>query len=392
MAPALSFRHALLAAIALALLAGLVPASVILDRQLAAALEARARSDLALAPAVFGDRQTSAADAMMMHAKEFAHSGPLTEALVNGDRIAVRRLSEDARAALGGAPLVVGADGAIWMGPTTAGALAELVPQTRRGEMPVATVRDGATLNDVALAPVMHQGRWVGAAGLASKSGDPSPVTAHGVFRAIEAAARYRWGSNDLHGRTISLQGCGHVGRYLAKELHAAGARLIVTDIDPEKVRQVVADTGATPVAPDDIYTADAQIFAPCALGGIINDETIPKLKVEIVAGGANNQLLEERHGDALEARDILYAPDYVANAGGVINVYSELAGWDLDRSFKKADEIFDTVLGVFELAKAEGIPTYRAADRVAERRLGDPKEVRAKWGEEWPPRNGNNS
>jgi leucine dehydrogenase len=228
-------------------------------------------------------------------------------------------------------------------------------------------------------------------AGLASKSGDPSPVTAHGVFRAIEAAARYRWGSNDLHACTVSLQGCGHVGRYLAKELHAAGAKLVVTDIDPEKVRQVVADTGATAVAPDDIYSADAQIFAPCALGGIINDETIPRLNVEIVAGGANNQLLEERHGDALEARDILYAPDYVANAGGVINVYSELAGWDLERSFKKADEIFDTVLGVFELAEAEGIPTYRAADRVAERRLGDPREVRASWGE-WPPRNGNGS
>ncbi|MGI8618348.1 MAG: Leu/Phe/Val dehydrogenase [Gemmatimonadaceae bacterium] len=226
-------------------------------------------------------------------------------------------------------------------------------------------------------------------AGLASKSGDPSPVTAHGVFRAIEAAAKYRWGSNDLHGRTVSLQGCGHVGRYLARELHAAGAQLIVTDIDPEKVAQVVADTGAKVIAPDEIYSVQAQIFAPCALGGIINDDTIPKLKVEIVAGGANNQLLEERHGDALEARDILYAPDYVANAGGVINVYSELAGWDLDRSFKKADEIFDTVLGVFELAKSEGIPTYQAADRVAERRLGDPKAVRKSWGE-WPPRNGN--
>ena len=226
-------------------------------------------------------------------------------------------------------------------------------------------------------------------AGLASKSGDPSPVTAHGVFRAIEASAKHRWGSNDLHGCTISVQGCGHVGRNVAKELHAAGAKLIVTDIDSEKLRQVVADTGATAVAPDEIYAARAQIFAPCALGGIINDETIPQLKVEIVAGGANNQLLEERHGDALAARDILYAPDYVANAGGVINVYSELAGWDLDRSFKKADEIFDTVLGVFELAKAEGIPTYRAADRVAERRLGDPREVRASWGE-WPPRNGN--
>ena len=225
-------------------------------------------------------------------------------------------------------------------------------------------------------------------AGLASKSGDPSPVTAHGVFRAIEASAKYRWGASGLHNRTVSLQGCGHVGRFLAKELHAAGARLVVSDIDKEKVRQVVSETGARVVAPEDIYSVDAEIFAPCALGGIINDDTLPQLKVEIVAGGANNQLLEERHGDALEARGILYAPDYVANAGGVINVYSELAGWDLERAFKKADEIFDTVLGVFELAKTEGIPTYRAADRVAERRLGDPKAVRKSW-TDFPPRGG---
>src|SRR5688500_5196954 len=228
-------------------------------------------------------------------------------------------------------------------------------------------------------------------AGLASKSGDPSPVTAHGVFRAIEASAKHRWGSSDLRDCTVSVQGCGHVGRYLAKELHEAGAKLIVTDIDPEKVKQVVKETGARAVAPDEIYSVDAQIFAPCALGGIINDETIPKLKVEIVAGGANNQLLEERHGDALEKRDILYAPDYVANAGGVINVYSELAGWDLERAFKKADEIFDTIIGVFELAKSDGIPTYRAADRVAERRLGDPKEVRKSWSA-FPPGNGHSA
>lgn len=225
-------------------------------------------------------------------------------------------------------------------------------------------------------------------AGLASKSGDPSPVTAHGVFRAIEASAKYRWGSSDLNGRTVSLQGCGHVGQYLAKELHEAGAKLIVSDIDAEKVKQVVKATGARAVGADEIYAVDADIFAPCALGGIINDDTIPKLRTGIVAGGANNQLLEERHGDELEARGILYAPDYVANAGGVINVYSELAGWDLERAFKKADEIFDTVLGVFELAKTEGIPTYRAADRLAERRLDDPKAERKSW-TDFPPRVG---
>ena len=207
-------------------------------------------------------------------------------------------------------------------------------------------------------------------AGLAGRSGDPSPVTAHGVFRALEAAARHKFGSDDLEGKTITLQGCGHVGYYLAKELAAAGAKLVVTDIDPEKVKQVVDETKATPVAPDDIYAQRADIFAPCALGGVINDKTLPQLKVQVVAGGANNQLLEERHGDLLEEKGILYTPDYVANAGGVINVYSELAGWDSQRSLRKADEIYHTVLGVFEIARQEGIPTYRAADRLAERRL----------------------
>lgn len=207
-------------------------------------------------------------------------------------------------------------------------------------------------------------------AGLAGQSGDPSPVTAHGVFRAIQASAKQRWGSDTLEGKTITLQGCGNVGYYLAKELHAAGARLIVADIDAERVRRVVDETKATAVSTDEIYGQRADIFAPCALGAIINDKTIPQLKVEIVAGGANNQLLEERHGDELEAKGILYAPDYVANAGGVINVYSELAGWDRQRSLRKADEIYHTVLGVFEIAKKEGMPTYKAADRLAERRL----------------------
>src|SRR6476659_2769418 len=146
--------------------------------------------------------------------------------------------------------------------------------------------------------------------GLAGRSGDPSPVTAHGVFRAIQASAKERWGSDDLSTKTITVQGAGHVGYYLMKELHEAGAKLIVTDIDAERVKQVVNEFGAQAVGPDAIYGVKADIFAPCALGGIINDETIPQLKVEIVAGGANNQLLEQRHGDALEQRDIMYTPD----------------------------------------------------------------------------------
>ncbi|HEX6060169.1 MAG TPA: Glu/Leu/Phe/Val dehydrogenase [Gemmatimonadaceae bacterium] len=221
-------------------------------------------------------------------------------------------------------------------------------------------------------------------AGLAGRSGDPSPVTAHGTFRAIQASAHWRWGSDDLTGKTVVIQGCGNVGAYLADELKAAGAKLIVTDIDSARVKRVVDATGAKAVAPNEIYGQKADIFAPCALGAVINDETIPQLKVEIVSGAANNQLLEERHGDELERRDILYAPDYVANAGGVINVYSELAGWDPDRSLRKADEIYDTILGVYEIAKADGIPTYQAADRLAERRLKAVASMVRTW-PQWP-------
>jgi leucine dehydrogenase len=211
-------------------------------------------------------------------------------------------------------------------------------------------------------------------AGLAGKSGDPSPVTAHGVFRAVEASANRRWGSDSLKGKTVAVQGCGSVGSYLAGELHKAGAKLIVSDIDAAKTARVEKATGAKVVQGEAIFSADADIFSPCALGGIINDKTIPKLKVQIVAGGANNQLLEERHGDELQRRGILYAPDYVANAGGVINVYGEVVGWDAQRALDKADDIYDTILKVFDIAEAKKIPTYEAADRLAEQRLAEAK------------------
>jgi len=220
--------------------------------------------------------------------------------------------------------------------------------------------------------------------GLAGRSGDPSPVTAHGVFRAIQASAKERWGSDDLSKRTIAIQGCGHVGYYLAKEVHEAGAKLVVSDIDVDRVKRVAAEFSAKTVGLDDIYSAEADIFAPCALGAIINDKTIPQLKVAIVAGAANNVLHEERHGDALEARGITYAPDYVANAGGVINVYGELAGWTSARSFRKADEIYDTVLKVFEIAKTEKVPTYLAADRLAEQRIRAVNSMVRTW-PQWP-------
>jgi leucine dehydrogenase len=207
-------------------------------------------------------------------------------------------------------------------------------------------------------------------AGLANRSGDPSPVTAHGVFRAMQAAARHRWGTDELAGRRVALQGCGHVGYYLARELREAGAKLIVTDVDAERVERVVSECHAEHVAPGEIYAVEADIFAPCALGGILNDETIPQLRVEIVAGAANNQLLEARHGEALQARGILYAPDYAANAGGVINGCIELLDWEQSHSRAKVEAIYDTLLEIFQRADAAGVPTSKAADELAEARL----------------------
>jgi leucine dehydrogenase len=207
-------------------------------------------------------------------------------------------------------------------------------------------------------------------AGLADRSGDPSPLTAHGVFRAIQAAAMHRWGSDEVTTKRVAVQGCGNVGYHLCRELHQAGARLIISDIDADRAQRVANEFGATTVQPDEIYGVDADIFAPCALGGIINEETIPQLNVEIITGAANNQLLKTEHGDLLEERNILYAPDYVANAGGIINGCIELLGWERSYSFQKVRGIYDTLLAIFEIANAEGIPTYQAADRLAERRL----------------------
>jgi leucine dehydrogenase len=213
-------------------------------------------------------------------------------------------------------------------------------------------------------------------AGLANRSGDPSPVTAHGVFKAIQASAKFRWGADDLTGRTVAIQGCGNVGYYLAKELHQAGARLVATDMNQDRLRRVHDEFDAVAMPPEEIYGVEADIFAPCALGGIINDQTIPQLKVEIVAGAANNQLLEARHGSALEERGILYAPDYVANAGGIINGCIELLGWDRSYTLRRVRQIYDKLLMVFETAKAEKIPTREAADRLAERRLQTARPV----------------
>ena len=207
-------------------------------------------------------------------------------------------------------------------------------------------------------------------AGLLGLSGDPSPVTAYGVYMGLKAAAKVCWGSDNLSGKTVAVQGAGKVAYYLMQHLHAEGAPIVVTDIDEEKVKRAVQEFGARSVPPDAIYDQDADIFSPNALGATINDQTLPRLKVQIIAGGANNQLAEDRHGDELEKRGILYAPDYVINGGGVINVYGELHRWPVERAKKKAGEIYETLLRIFEIAKRERIPTYRAADRLAEQRI----------------------
>jgi leucine dehydrogenase len=213
--------------------------------------------------------------------------------------------------------------------------------------------------------------------GLIGKSGDPSPVTAFGVYRGMKACAKHRYGDAELRGKVVAIQGCGNVGYYLAELLYKEGAELVVTDIDAAKIERVVKEFEAKAVAPDEIYAVKANVFAPCALGGIINDQTLPQLKVDIVAGGANNQLAEERHGDMLEQKEIMYAPDYVLNAGGLVNVNAELQGWTMERARNKAGEIYYTILTVFDIAKEEGMPSYRAADRLAERRIAAIAKVR---------------
>ena len=207
-------------------------------------------------------------------------------------------------------------------------------------------------------------------AGLHGRSGDPSPLTAFGVAQAIRAAACERYGDGSLDGARVSVQGLGSVGAKLCEILVEEGARLTVTDIDGERVERIVRRLRAQAVAPEEIYDAQADIFAPCALGGVINDETIPRLQVDIVAGAANNQLRHRRHDEALRERGILYVPDYVGNAGGLINIYGERRGWSRARARAKVAEIFDTLCRVFALARSEATTPGAAADCLAEDRL----------------------
>ncbi|HEY8552862.1 MAG TPA: Glu/Leu/Phe/Val dehydrogenase dimerization domain-containing protein [Thermaerobacter sp.] len=208
--------------------------------------------------------------------------------------------------------------------------------------------------------------------GLPGRSGDPSPATAYGVFRGMKACLGEAFGDESFQGRVVAIQGLGHVGAHLARLLHEAGARLVVTDIDPERAQRVAAEFGAQVVPPDAIYDVECDVFAPCALGAILNDETIPRLRCRIVAGSANNQLAEPRHGAELARRGILYAPDYVINGGGVIHVADEYApgGYDRDRAFARVATIYDKIKAILAMAREQGITTAEAADRLAEQRI----------------------
>ncbi len=207
-------------------------------------------------------------------------------------------------------------------------------------------------------------------AGLETGMGDPSPFTAHGVVRAMQAAAHEIWGTDSLRGRTVAVQGLGHVGTHLSRELAGLGAHLIVADLDDARARSAAADFDATAVTPAAIVSAACDILAPCALGGILDDLSIASLNARIVCGAANNQLADARHDAALAARGVLYVPDYVANAGGVISGSVDLAGWSRMQMDAAVEAIYDTVRAVITASRTSGGPTGAAADRMAEARL----------------------
>jgi leucine dehydrogenase len=202
-------------------------------------------------------------------------------------------------------------------------------------------------------------------------SGDPSPFTALGVFRGMKACVQKVFGSDSLEGRKVAIQGMGNTGWHLGQYLKAEGARLYVTDIDMERVKRAVSELGAEAVGAEAIYDVEADVFSPAALGGIINDDTLPRLKARIIAGSANNQLADEsRHGAELKKRGILYAPDFVINAGGLINVANELVGYNRELATAQVMAIGDIIGRIIEIAEVEKIPTSVAANKLAEDRI----------------------
>lgn len=207
--------------------------------------------------------------------------------------------------------------------------------------------------------------------GLPGKSGDPSPVTAYGVYMGMKACASAQTGSDSLKNFKIAVQGVGHVGRYLVQYLAAEGATIYATDIHVDTLQAVVNEFGAIPVEPQDIYKVPMDIYAPCALGATINDQNLGELSCSIIAGAANNQLAEEgRHGQMLMDRGIIYAPDFAVNAGGVINCFSEVSGHSLEWSKQKAEEIYQTIAEILRRSSELKVPSYKIANEMAEERV----------------------
>lgn len=207
-------------------------------------------------------------------------------------------------------------------------------------------------------------------------SGDPSPVTAYGVFCAIQASIAHTRGNRysprgALSDVTVALQGIGHVGWFLAKHLHEAGARLVVCDVDPERAAAAQAEFGATAVGVEEIYDVQADVFSPCALGGVLNRDTVARLRTPVITGAANNQLADEGVPRMLQIMGILYAPDYVANGGGIINTSYEGKGYSLEKALRHAERIGETLIDIYHTAEREGMTTAAVADRMAHQRLG---------------------
>ena len=210
-------------------------------------------------------------------------------------------------------------------------------------------------------------------------SGDPTPVAAQGVFMGIKAAVKELYGNDNLAGKSVIVQGIGHVGENLVKLLRDEKAKVYVSDINEERLSQVAKKYGAEAISNNSIFDIDADIYSPCAMGATINAQSIKKLKCAIIAGSANNQLEDEQeHGQMLADKGILFAPDYVINAGGLINCYSELMGFSKKRTLQMTENIYDATRNVLKLSKAENISTIEAANKIAEKRIADIKKVKS--------------
>jgi leucine dehydrogenase len=201
-------------------------------------------------------------------------------------------------------------------------------------------------------------------------SGDPSPFTAYGTLQGLLASLNRKFGNEEVGHYSYAVQGLGHVGLEFVKLLKERGAKIFVTDINKERVERAVSEYGAEAVGLDEIYDVDADVYSPCALGGTVNEKTLPRLKAKIICGAANNQLANNAIGDEVEQRGILYAPDYAVNAGGVMNVSLEIDGYNRERAMRMMRTIYHNLTRIFEIAERDGIPTYRAADRLAEERI----------------------